>query len=206
MAWQQVGYDNFGPVRGTDALTGYTTSERRIRAGINLKNDDPTRKTGLASIVSINRDTISRLEKLAQIQFPDPDTRNVICSLELHLAVVFCHELIHALDLGQNFDLLQRCLEHRRILTADPSHKSNYPHSNEPFYNPLGFKTQTLAEMGYCWENEVFGGEFKLGIDGDYRLFIVKWPTFDTDITQLVPKRRGFKKTSTRWIVPMYYI
>lgn len=70
--------------------------------------------------------------------------------------------MIHALELGHNSDLPQRCLDYNRLL-PNPGYKGDYPHANEPYFVTKNGKPQNHAELGYCWEQEVFRGQIVLG-------------------------------------------
>ena len=72
--------------------------------------------------------------------------------------------------------------------------------TEEPFY-----RSQTMAEIGSSWENQVFGGKiFWSGNIGD-PLFVSKWPTFlDTD--DYVPRRGTEYRTARKYVVPMHFI
>ena len=99
--------------------------------------------------------------------------------LRLHfwIAITLCHELIHAINHA----------------TSD---------NREPFYG-----NQNYAELGYAWENAVFGGRVLAPrrFDGHFPFTMVKWPSLaltpddDSDETT-----RGYAKGSaTYYYVPM---
>ncbi|KAK4693206.1 hypothetical protein P7C71_g4152, partial [Lecanoromycetidae sp. Uapishka_2] len=195
LRWQVITPDSTDPVHGYYALTAYSTKE--FPEGINIKSDDESEKTGLASIIKISDSNLEKIQRLRSLQ-DDGASRDCLLRIHFSLAVAFCHEIAHAIEFGQNYDLLQRRIsdmEQRR----DNMYTGRFPESNEPY-----FGDETLAEIGYCWENQVFGGQIHMGIGSKYPLFVVKWPTFDSDTS--VPMRQGFKGTATRYIVPMYYL
>jgi len=196
LIWQVISPDSSDPLAAYLALTGYITTE--FASGINIKDSDDHRTTGLASIIRVNDATLERISNLRSYQDGDDTSRDFMFRLQFNLAVTFCHEITHAVEYGRNKDLLQRRISDR-IQREDNSYTGPYPQANEPF-----FKNQNLAEIGACWENEVFGGQIHLGKGSECPLFLVKWPTFDADLK--VPIRRGFKRTSTRYVVPMFFV
>ena len=74
----------------------------------------------------------------------------------------------------------------------------------EPF-----FEDQAETEVGYCWENEVFGGSIIRSSDAGEPLVVCKWPhnlPFDFKDCSHPPRRRGSKGTSTVYVVPTHFI
>lgn len=63
--------DEFPPLEGYDALTGYTNGEAAFYSGISLKDRNADQKTGLASIIRVNNAAILRIANLRQSMDPD---------------------------------------------------------------------------------------------------------------------------------------
>ena len=70
---------------------------------------------------------------------------------------------------------------------------------DEPFY-----KDETMAEIGYCWENQVFGGNVMWSRKASDPLFVSKWPNFFTDGDH--PTRAKQKHTARRYIVSSHFV
>ena len=88
------------------------------------------------------------------------------------------------------------------ILTArqNDNYKMRAIGTEEPFY-----KSETMAEIGSSWENQVFGGKVFWSGNTNDPLFVSKWPTFlDTD--DYVPRRGTEKRTARKYAVPMHFI
>ena len=192
-------------IRGTHAWTAATTAQLRTRQGVNVKRNNSNAKNGIASIIHINKADLRRLEgfraRCDQATRREADSlRLVLFRLQFKIANTLCHEITHALEHARN-DTLFTYRINEQLARYDLTRNSigTVTQVNEPY-----FGKQSLAELGACWENHVFGGKIQLGAEPEYPLIITKWPSFiaDTD----VPHRRGFKGTATNYIVPMHYI
>lgn len=74
-----------------------------------------------------------------------------------------------------------------------------------PINNEDLFEDESCAETGYSWEAWVFGGTVGLDdLDPSYPLLLTKWPNFLHSTTYL--RRRGWKASMTRYLVPMHYV
>ena len=72
--------------------------------------------------------------------------------------------------------------------------------TDEPFY-----KSETMAEIGSSWENQVFGGKIFWSGNTSDPLFVSKWPTFlDTDDD--VPRRGTEYRVARKYFVPVQFI
>ena len=70
--------------------------------------------------------------------------------------------------------------------------------TDEPFY-----RNETMAEIGYCWENQVFGGNVFWSSKTSDPLFVSKWPSLFTDSE--FPKRGKEKRTARRYVVSLHF-
>ena len=60
-----------------------------------------------------------------------------------------------------------------------------------------------MAEIGYCWENQVFGGNVFWSSKTNDPLFVSKWPSFFTDAE--FPKRGKENRTARRYVVSLHF-
>ena len=149
--------------------------------------------TSPGSDIYINYRSIETLRILA---LPSPNlsvrVTNAILRLQLHLAITLCHETIHALN---------------HLVCANP------PYFVEPF-----FGEHRITEMGFAWEQDVFGGEINwwwhatdFAAKAFLPLAVMKWPSawiwgdeFETPGVELA--RRWPKASSTMFFVPMWWV
>lgn len=76
-------------------------------------------------------------------------------------------------------------------------------HTDEPFY-----RNERMAEIGNCWEDQVFGGKVSWSGETSDPLFVSKWPSFLTsnDDNPVVPTRGKEKQTARKYFVPFHFI
>lgn len=141
----------------------------------------PIKIDGFASKILVNAQMIESLRSLLEIQVPTPAILNRILRLQFSLALIMAHEMCHAIN--------------------------NATHQKpESFY-----KGQSMNELGWAWENEVFGGYVETcnGMqDGTAPLIVCKFPSqfgIANPETGLY-MRRNAKGSSTYYYVSMDYI
>ena len=72
--------------------------------------------------------------------------------------------------------------------------------TQEPFY-----KDETMAEIGCCWENQVFGGRITWSTKTSDPLFVSKWPSFLSSEHDY-PTRGKEKSTVRKYVVSHHYL
>ncbi|KAK4693204.1 hypothetical protein P7C71_g4151, partial [Lecanoromycetidae sp. Uapishka_2] len=197
---------NLPEMRGAHALTKATLAN--ARDGINIAEDEGA-PVGMASVIRINHDELDRLVKLrAEVRERNRDSfpkdrhpsRNdpaIRFRLQFKLAMTICHEIIHAIEIaldGEYFRLYRN--EEARLI--DPTYVAQRVFVNEPY-----FGRDRVAELGYAWENHVFGGTVQLGEGPTYPLFFNKGPSY---LNHSDFPYRKYRKSCTRYVVSMYYV
>ena len=157
-------------------------------------------KWGCALGIFVNDRFLKTLHRL-QISYPSPKTTNHQLRVQFLLAVTLCHELMHVIDKAWN----------------------RSPSVPEPY-----FGDQALNEIGFAWEEVVFGGEIDdvRRKENDPEAFeLCEWPisfthfpspaTFAGLLTlelefsadnRRVFERRSAKGSSTVYYAPMKWI
>ena len=153
--------------------------------------DRPERR-GLACIVRIHPQYLAKLDNL--LDFGTINTRFQVSKLYFEIALTICHEVIHALNFAIESDLLRSYIEMGRNFQAIPF--------NEPFH-----EGQRVAEMGFFWENHLFGGVCNQSIPTvENPIFIAEWPSWMLRDKTEQPERAPPRQRSFRWLVSIYYI
>ncbi|MCJ1462891.1 hypothetical protein MMC07_001495 [Pseudocyphellaria aurata] len=116
---------------------------------------------------------------------------------------ILCHEVVHAINLAIDPALVaaQRRIEWARLAIRD--RPRGWLKWNEPF-----FEDQAQPELGYCWENEVFGGSITPS-ELEKLMLICKWPNhreITPNYLRSRPGRAGSKGTQTSYIIPAHFI
>ena len=148
---------------------------------VTFKGVLPVNLYGFASRIRVDAGLVETLRKLLAIQVPKPADLNRILRLQFNLAVIMAHEMCHAIN--------------------------NATHQKpEPFY-----KGQSMSDLGWAWENEVFGGYIETcngQHDGTAPLVVCKFPS-----QYGIPNphaglymRRSLKGSATYYYVSMDYI
>ena len=167
--------------------------------GINIADDSGTPR-GVASTIRLDRNNLSKLTiLLAQ----DGDNTSQILTLQFKLAISICHYIIHAISHAADLALLLDAImesTYRDLATLEKAERSKERvGSNEPFV-----EYESVAELGYSWENAVFGGTVQWANQVDHPLFFSKWPSFLTDGDY--PRRAAYTRTATQYVVPLHYL
>ena len=203
---------------GTDARNVPTYRPCVIADEISDESATGSRRHGFSSTIHIRQSII-----VALIKSMRADSASVAClSQQVWVARLICHEVMHAFNTAvdsENVAAFQRA-ENMGLAGQRSAEWSGVPrgpggrYSTEPF-----FDDQRIAEIGYCWENEVFGGELMHQGDTSAQflgpLIVLKWPHHNVGKTLLtgatqgwVPRltRAGAKKSQTYYYVPAAYI
>ena len=167
--------------------------------GINIADNSPA-PAGIGSLIRINE---SHLVKLGQLLMHKDDNQAQIFSLQFRIATSICHDIAHAVGHAANIGLLLESIiestyDELAVLTKVQRRKKPV-RFNEPF-----FEQDPVAELGYLWEQTVLGGTIQWASEVSHPLFFGDWPSFLTDSNN--PRRAGFKRTATQYVVPMHYL
>ena len=152
---------------------------------------DRPEKKGVAGIIRLHPDYLTMLKGLLE----DPEEKECqILKLYFEIAVTICHELMHTLDFALKSDLLKAYMAN-----GDNLEITGF---NEPFY-----EGQRVAEIGFFWENHVFGGAFNQSLpEPADAIFLGEWPSLLFREKASQPERAPPKKVCFRWLVSWYYI
>ena len=167
--------------------------------GINIADDSGTPR-GIASIIHLNR---NHLSKLSILLGQDGDNTSQILTLQFKLAVSICHNVVHAIGHAADLTLLLDAImesTYRDLATLENTERSKERvGSNEPF-----LENESVAELGYSWENAVLGGTVQWANQVDHPLFFSEWPSFLTDGDY--PRRAAYGRTTIQYVVPLHYL
>ncbi|MCJ1273516.1 hypothetical protein MMC21_001309 [Puttea exsequens] len=179
-----------------------TTPSLAVQAyGTNIADDAANLPKGIGSIIRINK---SYLVSLTALLAQEENTTSQILSLQFKVATLLCHEVAHAVGHAANLALLhdsmvESTLQNLAKMERAPREKERVVGANEPFYG-----TDSVAELGYCWESAVLGGTVQWAHQVEHPLFFSKWPSFLADGD--FPRRAGYRNTATQYVVPMHYL
>jgi hypothetical protein len=167
--------------------------------GINIADDSGTPR-GIASVIHVNRNLLAKLSMLLK---SGGDKTAQILTLQFKLAISICHNIAHAVghaaDLALLLDAIMESTIHDLAELEKTQRTKERVGSNEPF-----LENDSVAELGYCWENAVLGGSIQWANQVDHPLFFSQWPSFLTDGD--FPRRARYKRTATQFVVPLHYL
>ncbi|CAF9929173.1 hypothetical protein IMSHALPRED_007834 [Imshaugia aleurites] len=146
---------------------------------------------GLASMVAINRYYLNALK------YPLLEAKKdefLIPKIYFEFAVTICHEIMHAINFAIQSELLKKYIEMGTNFKKVPF--------NEPIH-----EGQRVAELGFFWEDKVFGGMcLHSGRHPEKGLFITDWPSWMVRDKEEDPERAPPKKLSVKFLVSTYYM
>ncbi|MCJ1461501.1 hypothetical protein MMC07_000098 [Pseudocyphellaria aurata] len=155
-------------------------------------------RNGFQSSIELRKSLIQELSELSR----QADRVMQTLSYQFFVAKILCHEVVHAINLAIDPALVTaRRMDLARLAIGHSP--SGWLQWNEPF-----FEDQAQPELGYCWENEVFGGSITHS-KVEKLMLICKWPNhwgIEPDSIQSTPRRAGFKATQTEYIIPAHFI
>ncbi len=182
-------------------------------------------RPGIAARITLNQNYILQLRDLAA---QEGDTTSQRTSLESKMAQTLGHEVVvstmktaglypllsgirvltlkpqHALAYAVDSDLLEISFGVRDAMKKASSEGRAYEPqtfgTQEPFY-----RNETMAELGCCWENQVFGGRITWSTKTSDPLFVSKWPSFFSSEHDY-PTRGKEKITARQYVVSHHYI
>ena len=180
-----------------DAVVSHSTALHPY--SINIADDSGTPR-GIASVIRLNR---IHLSKLSILHARDGDSTSQILSLQFSMAVSICHNVAHAVGQATNLTLLLSTImksTYRDLAKINkPQGSRERVKSNEPFV-----ENESVAELGYSWENAVLGGAVQWTNQVDHPVFFSKWPSFLTNGDY--PRRARFAPTTTQYVVSLHYL
>ena len=146
---------------------------------------------GLAPVVTLDSKYVKMLKELLVETL---GKQFQILKLHFEFAITICHEVIHAINLALSSDLLNHFLTVGKDLKKVAF--------SEPFY-----QGQNVAELGFFWENHVFGGAFIQSMPiRENPVFFGDWPSWMFRDEQEQPERALPKRRALKWLVSAYYI
>ena len=152
---------------------------------------DRFEKKGLACKTRLHADYLIILKELLEDR---EDKEFQILKLYFEIAVTLCHEVVHAINFGIETDLLKAFIEIRDCIQLVSF--------SEPF-----FEGQRVAEIGFFWENHVFGGAFNQSMpDPNDAIFLGEWPSMLFRDKENQAEKAPPEKVCKRWLVSVYYI
>lgn len=152
--------------------------------------DQPLHR-GVSSIIMLD---IKYLDVLTKLVDENSGKEFEICKLHFELAVTICHEVMHAIDFALSSDLLFFYIEN--------GDDSEPPPFTEPFY-----QGQTVAELGYFWENQVFGGACIQSLPtSENPVYLCEWPSWLFRDKCQHPERAPPIRRALKWLISAYYI
>lgn len=172
---------------------GFTTTEW---VGCHIVDNG---RNGFQCTIMLRKGLIVDLFRLSQ----QADRAMQTLSNQFLLAVILCHEVVHACNVAVDPALIAARKDDlaRRAIRSLPQRWLNY---YEPF-----FEDQAESELGHCWENEVFGGSIVPNYIAE-PLVMCKWPNFVLSSAKGTdpppPRRIGHKATQTLYIIPAHFI
>ena len=217
----QIGDPETNPaVRGSFAVTASTLVS--FPQGVKINDAG---KPGTASRITLNQDYILALRYLMA---QEGDTTSQRKSLEFKMAQTLGHEVVvsttktagpypllsgirvltlksqHALAHATDNELLEMSFGVRHAMNQASregrAYQSQIFGTQEPFY-----RNETMAELGCCWENQVFGGKITWSTKTSDPLFVSKWPSFFSSEHDY-PTRGNEKSTARKYVVSHHYI
>ena len=159
---------------------------------------DPQKK-GLASTTYIHKKYLKTLRRLLD----HPSIKKLqILKLYFEFALTICHEVIHAVNLAVESELLSTYIEMGDRL-VETRRNFGPVRVNEPFY-----EGQRVAELGLFWENEVFGGVCQQSVpNAEGAIFLVEWPSWLLQQGRADPERAPTPSNMChKSLVSMWYI
>ncbi len=176
--------------------TNSSWDAQTVATAIDCSITDDGRR-GLGSNTGVKKAYFTKLDELRT----QGGNKLEILNLQFRMAVTLVHELAHALNTAVDIHLPR--YRDEVVRTGTLAHKTC-----EPWY-----EDQRLAEFGFAYENEVFGGIIRTlptmnpnprnSVDPSHPVFVQKWPGTESNNH---PKRIGSKKTMTMYLVPMHFI
>ncbi|MCJ1263589.1 hypothetical protein MMC22_003459 [Lobaria immixta] len=156
-------------------------------------------RVGFQSKIKLKKSLVEDLSRLSR----QADKAIQTLSFQFFLAIIICHEVIHAINsavdpalgMARRYDMARRAIKDR-----PPGLIRHY----EPF-----FEDQPESELGHCWENEVLGGNITRTKTAEEPLLMCKWPNHRRTIASggsRTPRRAGHKASHTFYIVPAHFI
>ena len=148
-------------------------------------------RRGIASMTKLDE---KYLKMLKELLVETLGKQFQILKLNFEMAITICHEVIHAIHLALGSGPVSLYLEQ-----GDDRKPQIFI---EPFC-----EGQTVAELGYFWEDHVFGGACIQSMPHRaYPVYVAEWPSWifrdkDEQPERALPKRRALK-----WLVSAYYV
>ena len=152
---------------------------------------DGQQQRGIASMTLLDARFLSMLKELLVETL---GKQFQILKLNFEIAFTICHEVIHAIHLALSSGPIGLYLEQ-----GDDFKPQIF---TEPF-----FEGQIVAELGYFWENHVFGGACSQSMPHrEYPVYLAEWPSWIFWDKAEQPEKVPPKRRALKWLVAAYYI
>lgn len=181
-------------VYGLDGIHGCTSPlSTEYPEGIAITHHPEVK--GLASKIRIHKIYIVTLRRLLLLE----NNKFQILKLYFEFALTICHEVIHAVNYAVEPELLSRYIDMgKRYSETGDREIFGKVRFNEPIY-----ESQRVAEIGYFWETQVFGGVCQQSVSNPEKpIFLVDWPLWLWQDERTVPPRNMCYK----YLLSTYYI
>lgn len=143
--WEQLAlHTRFGPSEKTLHVVDEKwlgCAKPIFEDGADLKGDG---LRGLAAHIGFRREYLDDINNLYSSR---RGRSRVMLSVLFSLAMVLCHEVAHVVEIAKDWKFRLKMMQTRRLKEQDPQR------APEPFY-----EDQTIAELGFAYENEILGG------------------------------------------------
>ena len=152
---------------------------------------DQQQERGIASMTTLDPRYLKMLKEMLKETL---GKQFQILKVYFEMALTICHEVMHAINFGLSPDLLNLYIEMGKDIEPPPF--------NEPFH-----QGQNVAELGYFWENHVFGGACNQSVPiRENPVYVSEWPSWIFRDEKLQPEKAPPKRRGLKWLVSAYYI
>ena len=152
---------------------------------------DRQQERGIASITTLD---LRYLKMLKEMLVETLGKQFQILKVHFETALTICHEVMHAINFGLASNLLNIYIKMGNDVKPPPF--------NEPFH-----QGQDVAELGYFWENHVFGGACNQSVPiRENPVYVSEWPSWVFRDEKLQPEKAPPKRRVLMWLVSAYYI
>ena len=207
LAGGHLRYTFAGPVKDIMMLElrGYTLGDSLGGDGIRVRGihsvdllNDPSR-VGISVRTQINESFITVLENLHQ----NPKKNAIeIFNTNFNCAKTFCHELMHALYLATEPAEMTHAINFNERFLAGEDLMEEPAEMAETV--EMIFQDESASELGYSWENFVFGGRVEWDLKPHSVSRFYKWPCHLSG--DLYVRGSKNKATVTEYLVPKQYL
>jgi len=166
--------------------------------GVGIRDNAGSHK-GLASSIKLGQSSLDDLRRLSN---ENVDVRKLL-TLRFKVALTMCHEVAHAAEFAVGTNRLTYLTEWQAAGRPEIS-QAEKDQKRKEFVEPC-YGGEVVAELGYSWEQQVFGGTVVLDNEIDYCMSFSKWPNHIARKKEH-PCHGLINYHCTKWMVPLRYI